>query len=88
VAGPHRHHRWVNTTSWPRRCEELDRHIGLLGRLDERFRRIHGLRARRRAGHAARRRPAGQTLEQIRRLYADDASVPAEIERSWTGLWV
>lgn len=64
--------------------EDLDRHIGLLARLDERFRRIHGLglgdeRTMTLAGDVQ-----GQTLEQIRRLYADDASVLDEIERSWT----
>jgi superfamily II DNA or RNA helicase len=64
--------------------EGLDRHIGLLSRLNERFRRIHGLglgdeRVMTLAGDVQ-----GQTLEQIRRLYADDASVLDEIERSWT----
>ena len=64
--------------------EGLDRHIGLLTRLNERFRRIHGLglgdeRVTTLAGDVQ-----GQTLEQIRRLYADDASVLDEIERTWT----
>jgi superfamily II DNA or RNA helicase len=64
--------------------EGLDRHIGLLSRLNERFRRIHGLglgdeRVTTLAGDVQ-----GQTLEQIRRLYADDASVLDEIERTWT----
>ncbi len=64
--------------------EGLDRHIGLLSRLNERFRRIHSLglgdeRVTTLAGDVQ-----GQTLEQIRRLYADDASVLDEIERTWT----
>ena len=64
--------------------EDLERHIGLLARLDERFRRIHGLglgdeRVTPLVGDIP-----GQTLEQIRRLYADDASVLDEIERTWT----
>jgi superfamily II DNA or RNA helicase len=64
--------------------EGLDRHIGLLGRLNERFRRIHGLglgdeRVMTLVGDVQ-----GQTLEQIRRLYADDATVLDEIERTWT----
>jgi Helicase conserved C-terminal domain len=64
--------------------EALDRHIGLLGRLDERFRRIHGLGLGDEKVMPLAADVQGQTLEQIRRLYADDASVLDEIERSWT----
>lgn len=64
--------------------ENLDQHIGLLARLDERFRRIHGLGL---GDESVTPLPAdiqGRTLEQMRRLYADDATVLDEIERSWT----
>lgn len=64
--------------------EDLNRHIGLLARLDERFRRIHGLGL---GDEGVTPLTADQqvlTLEQIRRLYADDASVLDEVERTWT----
>lgn len=65
--------------------ESLDRHIGLLARLDERFRRIHGLGlGDEQVTMIGGDRP-GQTLEQMRRLYQrDDASALDEVERSWT----
>lgn len=64
--------------------EALERHIGLLARLDDRFRRIHGLGlGDEQVTTIAGDRP-GRTLEQMRRLYRrDDASVLDEIERSW-----
>jgi superfamily II DNA or RNA helicase len=64
--------------------EDLNRHIGLLARLDERFRRIHGLGL---GDEGVTPLTADQqilTLEQIRRLYADDATVLDEVERTWT----
>ena len=64
--------------------EDLNRHIGLLARLDERFRRIHGLGL---GDETVTPLSADQqvlTLEQIRRLYADDVSVLDEVERTWT----
>ncbi|MDA8201910.1 MAG: helicase-related protein [Chloroflexi bacterium] len=65
--------------------EALERHIGLLARLDDRFRRIHGLGlGDEQVTTIAGDRP-GRTLEQMRRLYRrDDATVLDEIERSWT----
>jgi superfamily II DNA or RNA helicase len=65
--------------------EALERHIGLLARLDDRFRRIHGLGlGDEQVTTIAGDRP-GRTLEQLRRLYRrDDATVLDEIERSWT----
>lgn len=65
--------------------EPLERHIGLLARLDDRFRRIHGLGlGDERVMPLAGDRP-GKTLEQMRRLYLrDDPSVLDEVERSWT----
>lgn len=65
--------------------EPLERHIGLLARLDERFRRIHGLGlGDEQVTTIAGDRP-GRTLEQLRRLYQkDDASVLDAVERSWT----
>ncbi|MGO9181009.1 MAG: helicase-related protein [Candidatus Limnocylindrales bacterium] len=65
--------------------EALERHIGLLARLDDRFRRIHGLGlGDEQVMSIAGDRP-GRTLEQMRRLYRrDDATVLDEIERSWT----
>ncbi|MGD9734757.1 MAG: SNF2-related protein [Solirubrobacterales bacterium] len=64
--------------------EDLDRHIGLLGRLDERFRRIHGLGLGDEKTMPLSADVQGQTLEQIRRLYRDDGSVLDDIERTWT----
>ena len=64
--------------------EPLERHIGLLARLDERFRRIHGLGLGDEQVTPLVADRQAQTLEQIRRLYADEASVLDEIERSWT----
>ena len=64
--------------------EDLDRHIGLMARLDERFRRIHGLGLGDERTTPLAADVQGRTLEQIRRLYADDATVLDEIERSWT----
>jgi hypothetical protein len=64
--------------------ESLDRHIGLLARLDDRFRRIHGLGLGDETVMSVDADIQGQTLEQMRRLYADDATVLDEIERSWT----
>lgn len=65
--------------------ESLDRHIGLLARLDERFRRIHGLGLGDEQVTTIGGDRPGQTLEQMRRLYQrDDASVLDEVERSWT----
>lgn len=64
--------------------EDLNRHIGLLARLDERFRRIHGLGL---GDETVTPLSADQqvlTLEQIRRLYADDVTVLDEVERTWT----
>ncbi len=65
--------------------EGLERHIGLLARLDDRFRRIHGLGlGDEQVTMIAGDRP-GRTLEQMRRLYVrDDARVLDEIEQSWT----
>jgi hypothetical protein len=63
--------------------EDLERHIGLLARLDERFRRIHGLGLGDERTTPLASDVQGQTLEQIRRLYRDDGSVLDEIERSW-----
>lgn len=65
--------------------EPLERHIGLLARLDDRFRRIHGLGlGDERVTPLTGDRP-GKTLEQMRRLYLrDDPSVLDEVERSWT----
>jgi superfamily II DNA or RNA helicase len=64
--------------------EPLERHIGLLARLDERFRRIHGLGLGDEQVMPLTADRQVQTLEQIRRLYADDASVLDEVERTWT----
>jgi Helicase conserved C-terminal domain/PLD-like domain/SNF2-related domain len=64
--------------------EPLDRHIGLLARLDERFRRIHGLGLGDEQVTPLAADRQAQTLEQIRRLYADEASVLDEVERTWT----
>lgn len=64
--------------------EDLERHIGLLARLDERFRRIHGLGLGDEQTTPLAADVQGRTLEQIRRLYADDPTVLDEIERSWT----
>jgi len=64
--------------------EDLDRHIGLEARLDERFRRIHGLGLGDEPTTPIRSDVQGSTLEQMRRLYADDATVLDEIERTWT----
>ncbi|HEY8777632.1 MAG TPA: helicase-related protein [Gaiellaceae bacterium] len=64
--------------------ERLERHIGLLARLDERFRRIHGLGLGDEQVMPLTADTQVQTLEQIRRLYADDASVLDEVERTWT----
>jgi Helicase conserved C-terminal domain len=63
--------------------EDLERHIGLLARLDERFRRIHGLGLGDERTTPLASDVQGQTLEQIRRLYRDDGSVLDEIERTW-----
>lgn len=63
--------------------EDLERHIGLLGRLDERFRRIHGLGLGDEQTMPLAADVQGQTLEQIRRLYQDDGSVLDDIERTW-----
>lgn len=65
--------------------EALERHIGLLARLDDRFRRIHGLGLGDEPVMAIAGDQPGRTLEQLRRLYQrDDATVLDEIERSWT----
>ncbi|HLI33303.1 MAG TPA: SNF2-related protein [Solirubrobacteraceae bacterium] len=64
--------------------EPLERHIGLLARLDERFRRIHGLGLGDEQVMPLAADRQAQTLEQIRRLYADEASVLDELERTWT----
>jgi superfamily II DNA or RNA helicase len=64
--------------------EDLDRHIGLEARLDERFRRIHGLGLGDERTTPIASDVQGSTLEQMRRLYADDATVLDEIERTWT----
>ncbi|MGI8729279.1 MAG: SNF2-related protein [Solirubrobacteraceae bacterium] len=64
--------------------EDLDRHIGLLARLDERFRRIHGLGLGDERTTPLSADVQGQTLEQIRRLYRDDGSALDEIERTWS----
>jgi superfamily II DNA or RNA helicase len=65
--------------------EDLERHIGLLARLDDRFRRIHGLGLGDEQVFPIAGDRQGRTLEQMRRLYKrDDASVLDEIERSWT----
>jgi len=64
--------------------EQLERHIGLLARLDERFRRIHGLGLGDEQTMPLTADRQVQTLEQIRRLYADDATVLDEVERTWT----
>ncbi len=64
--------------------EPLERHIGLLARLDERFRRIHGLGLGDEQVTPLAADRQAQTLEQIRRLYADEASVLDEVERTWT----
>ncbi len=64
--------------------ESLERHIGLLARLDERFRRIHGLGLGDEQVMPLTADRQVQTLEQIRRLYADDVSVLDEVERTWT----
>lgn len=64
--------------------EGLERHIGLLARLDERFRRIHGLGLGDEQVTPLVADRQAQTIEQIRRLYADEASVLDEVERSWT----
>jgi superfamily II DNA or RNA helicase len=64
--------------------ERLELHIGLLARLDERFRRIHGLGLGDEQVTPLTADRQVQTLEQIRRLYADDASVLDEVERTWT----
>jgi superfamily II DNA or RNA helicase len=63
--------------------EPLERHIGLLARLDERFRRIHGLGLGDEQVTPLLADRQAQTLEQVRRLYADEASVLDEVERSW-----
>lgn len=64
--------------------EGLEHHIGLLARLDERFRRIHGLGLGDEQVMPLAADRQAQTLEQIRRLYADDVSVLDEVERTWT----
>jgi superfamily II DNA or RNA helicase len=64
--------------------EDLNRHIGLLARLDERFRRIHGLGLGDETTTPLTADRQALTLEQIRRLYADDATVLDEVERTWT----
>jgi superfamily II DNA/RNA helicase len=64
--------------------EGLEKHIGLLARLDERFRRIHGLGLGDEQVTPLAADRQAHTLEQIRRLYADDASVLDEVERTWT----
>jgi hypothetical protein len=64
--------------------ESLNEHIGLLARLDERFRRIHGLGLGDERSTPLRADEQGRTLEQLRRLYRDDSTVLDEIERSWT----
>lgn len=64
--------------------EPLERHIGLLARLDERFRRIHGLGLGDEQVTPLAADRQAQTLEQVRRLYADEASVLDEVERTWT----
>jgi len=64
--------------------EPLERHIGLLARLDERFRRIHGLGLGDEQVTPLVADRQAQTLEQVRRLYADEASVLDEVERTWT----
>jgi len=64
--------------------EDLNRHIGLLARLDERFRRIHGLGLGDETTTPLGADQQALTLEQIRRLYADDATVLEEVERTWT----
>jgi len=64
--------------------EALDRHIGLLARLDERFRRIHGLGLGDEQVTPLAADRQAQTLEQIRRRYADDASALDEVERTWS----
>ncbi|HLH66342.1 MAG TPA: SNF2-related protein, partial [Solirubrobacteraceae bacterium] len=64
--------------------EPLERHIGLLARLDERFRRIHGLGLGDEQVTPLAADRQAQTLEQIRRLYADESSVLDEVERTWT----
>lgn len=64
--------------------EPLERHIGLLGRLDGRFRRIHGLGLGDEKVMPLAGDTPGQTLEQLRRIYRDDdVGVLDEIERSW-----
>jgi hypothetical protein len=65
--------------------EDLDTHIGLLRRLDERFRRMHGLGlGDEEVTTLAGDRP-GQTLEQLRALYRDDNdNALDEIELAWT----
>lgn len=64
--------------------EPLERHIGLLARLDDRFRRIHGLGLGDEQVTPLAADRQAQTLEQIRRLYADEESVLDEVERAWT----
>ena len=64
--------------------EDLDAHLGLLARLDERFRRIHGLGLGDEQVTTLQGDRPGQTIEQLRRLYNDDETVLDEIERSWT----
>ena len=52
--------------------EDLEQHLRLLSKLDERFRRIHGLGlGDEQVTTLSGDRPA-QTLEQLRRLYQDD----------------
>lgn len=51
---------------------------------DERFRRIHGLGLGDEPITTLAADQQALTLEQVRRLYADDASVLDEVERSWT----
>jgi len=64
--------------------EDLDRHIGLLARLDDRFRLIHGLGLGDERVVPLPGDVQGRTLEQMRKLYRDDASVLDEIERTWS----
>lgn len=65
--------------------EDLNLHLRLLERLDERFRRIHSLGLGDERVTTLRGDQQVKTLEQIRRLYQDDDErVLDEIELTWT----
>ena len=63
--------------------DDLEEHMRLLWRLDQRFRRVHGLGLGDEQVMPIQGDAQGKTLEQMRRLYKDDETVLDEIEASW-----